>query len=368
MFGRLALRARERSEPPIPLHVGDTWLEPFEAGRIDAITKAERLHTYAPVQGEPVLLDAIQRHLARRSGTTIDRELLQVMSGATSGLSVIVDAIVDPGDDVMILAPYWPLIRGIVQRRGARPVEVPYLDRPRSAEALTAELERALTPETAALYVNSPHNPTGSILTNEELEAIARFAARHDLWVFADEVYEELTFDEPPPPIWARPDLRERTIAIHSTSKAYGLAGCRVGFAHGPPEAMQAIRGVQTYVTYCAPKAMQHLAAKVLDEGLDWLRATRGLYEQSARRAADALGVPRPPGGTFLFLDVRPHLRDGEDTFGFLERCLERGVLLTPGASSGRDYEGFVRLCFTAVPPETLGVALERIAPLFGRG
>lgn len=370
VFSRLAQLAKERGKPVHPLHVGDTYLEPLAAAMAEAQRTAEhaRLHNYAPVQGEPMLLDAIEAHLAKRAGYSVDRERVQVVSGATAGLSVVSEALLDPGDEVILPSPFWPLIRGIIQKRGAVAVEVPLFHRVGDPDFdVEAALEAAVTPRTAALYLNSPHNPTGAILSDAQLAAFARVAARHDLWVLGDEVYESLVLNGEAPPTWSRPDLRERTVAVHSVSKAYGLAGARVGFAHGPAEAMAAIRGVQTYSTYCAPRPLQRGAARVLSAGEPWLLEARALYARAAARAADALGVPVPAAGTFLHIDVRPHLRDGEDTMAFLTRCLEAGVLLTPGASTGADFEGYVRLCFTSVPPDQLEEALSALAPLFGR-
>lgn len=370
VFSRLAARAQGRDV--IALHVGDTWRDPLPAARAEAQRSADhpRLHNYAPVQGEAALLDAIQRHLLRRAGTAPDRALVQVVSGATPGLGCVVDALISPGDEVLLPSPFWPLIRGTIHRRGATAVEVPFFTR-LDAPGFDPEaaLEAAVTPRTVAVYVNTPHNPTGRILDDATLAAIARVAARHDLWIVCDEVYEDLWLgDAPPPSPWARPDFRDRAVAVHSLSKSYGLAGARVGFAHGPAAAMEALRGVQTFTTYCAPRPMQLGAAKALDEGAAWLSESRALYREAARRAADALGVPAPPAGTFLFVDVRPHLRPGEDALGFLERCLDAGVLLTPGSASGRDYGDWVRLCFTVAPPDVLDVALSRLRPLFGRG
>nr|MDQ3032894.1 pyridoxal phosphate-dependent aminotransferase [Myxococcota bacterium] len=294
VFSRLAARAKERGGRVLPLHVGDTWLEPLEAARAEAqrTESHPRLHNYAPVQGEPALIDAILRHVDRRAGVTLERERVQVMSGATAGLSVIADAMLEPGEEVIVPAPFWPLIRGTVRRRGARPIEVPFFDRLRDP-AFDPEraLEDRIGPRTVAIYVNTPHNPTGVMLSSRALEAIGRVAARHDLWIFCDEVYEDLYFTpEPPEPAWTRPDFRERAIVVHSLSKAYGLAGARVGFAHGPAEAMTAIRGVQTFSTYCAPRPMQHGAAKALDEGGSWLAEARRLYHEAAIATADAFG------------------------------------------------------------------------------
>jgi N-succinyldiaminopimelate aminotransferase len=371
VFSRHAARAREHEGPLYPLHVGDTYLEPIEVARAEAQRTADhpRLHNYAPVQGEPALIDAVVEHLARRGGALVDRRSVQVVSGATAGLSVVVEALLDPGDEVLLPAPFWPLIRGIVNKRGAKAIEVPFFDRVED-EGFDAEaaLEAAITERTAAVYVNTPHNPTGRVLSDRVVAAIAKVAERHDLWIFADEVYEELYFGgAPPAPVWSRADYQTRTVAVHSMSKGYGLAGARVGWAHGPNEAMKAVRGVQTFSTYCAPRPLQLGAARALREGGEWLASARRAYERAAEMTARALGIPKPDGGTFVFFDVSARLAPGEDTIGLLERCLAAGVLLTPGAASGQDYGEWVRLCFTSVPPDELAIALERLAPILGR-
>jgi len=365
VFSRLAKKAREHRGHVYPLHVGDTCLEPLAAARAEARRTDDhpRLHNYAPVQGEPALLDAVVRRIGARAGEAPSRENVQIVSGATSGLSIVARTILDPGDEVILPSPYWPLIRGIIASRGAVPVEVPFFDRiddpSFDAEAV---VEEAVTERTTALYVNTPQNPTGRILPEHVVDALANVANRHDLWVVCDEAYDELWLtDERPAPVWNRPDLRDRAVATHTLSKSYGLAGARVGYTHGPGEVMRAIRGLQTFQTYCAPRPMQLGAARALDEGDAWLDEARHLYREAGNEAADALGLRRPDGGTFLFFDASPHFRTGEDLMGFLERCLDAGVLLTPGPSCGRHYGDWARLCFTSVPPGELREALERL-------
>ncbi len=372
VFGALATRARARGGRVHALQVGDTWLEPPAVMRAEAARTAEhpRLHGYAPVQGEPALLAAITAHLARRGGVEVDVEQVQVTCGGTAGLSVVVQALLDPGDEVLLPSPFWPLARGIVASRGAVPVQVPLftrLDAP--GFDVEAALERAVTPRTAAVYLNTPNNPTGRVLPPAALAAFARVAARHDLWVLCDEAYEELwSGDTPPVSAWALPALRARAVAVHTLSKGYAFAGARVGFVHGPPEAMRAVRAVQTFHSYCAPRPLQLGAARGLREAGGWVAQARRAYREAGARAADALGVPRPEGGTFLFLDVARALRPGEDGCApFLERALDAGVWLTPGTACGRDFPRHVRLCFTAVPPRELDDALAALAPLLGR-
>lgn len=371
VFSRLAARAKDHAGPLHPLHVGDTYREPLEAARAEAQRTADhpRLHNYSPVQGEPALLDAIEAHLRRRGECLIDRACVQVTSGATAGLSVVVEALIDPDEEVLLPAPFWPLIRGIIKKRGAAAVEVPFFDRVTDDDFdAEAALEAAVTERTAAIYINTPHNPTGRVLSDATVAAIARVAERHDLWILADEVYEELYFyGAPPTPVWARADYQARTVAVHSMSKAYGLAGSRVGWAHGPHDAMAAVRGVQTFTTYCASRPMQLGAAVALREGQGWLAEAREAYKQAGLAVHRALGVPAPDGGTFVFFDVSGNLRDGEDGVGILERCLDAGVLLTPGRACGEAYADWVRLCFTSVPPAQLDEALAQLAPILSR-
>jgi N-succinyldiaminopimelate aminotransferase len=370
VYSALADRAKTRPGRVFALQVGDTWRDPPACARAEAQRTADhpRLHAYAPVVGEPALLDAIERRLRARHGADVPRDGLQVMLGATGGLAVVVDTVVDPGDEVVVLAPYWPLIRGIVASRGATPVEVPFFDRLGTPGFdPEAAIARAIGPRTAAIYVNSPNNPTGRILAPEVIEAIARLARAHDLWVISDEVYEDLAYAAEPTPVWRHPALRDRTIATHSLSKSHALAGARVGYTHGPLDVMRAVRGVQTFLTYCAPRPFQLAAARALTEGDAWLEETRALYAAAGRRAAAALGLPAPEAGSFLFFDAAPFFRPGEDLARFLERCLDdAGVLVTPGLAAGRDYGTFVRLCFTVVPPDELDEALAALRGVIG--
>ena len=201
VFGQLVERSRSRSGPIYPLHVGDTYLEPLASARAEAqrSTERERLHNYSPVQGEPELIDAILQKVLRRSGVALERDCVQVMSGATAGLGVVCSALLDPGDELLLPAPFWPLIRGATRLRGARPVEVPlFTELQRPGFDPVQALEAALTPRTVAIYLNSPHNPTGAVLPESAVAGIADFAVRHDLWVITDEVYEDLWFEAPP--------------------------------------------------------------------------------------------------------------------------------------------------------------------------
>lgn len=367
VYTRLLATAQASGAEVFPLNVGDTYLEPPEVATVSGVASARfpGMHRYADVRGEPVLLDAIARDLARR-GRPVARELIQVTPGGTTGLDLVCRALLAPGEEVILLAPFWPLIRGIISAAGALPVELPFFTELREPGFdLRAALEHARTPRTAALYVNHPNNPTGVVLTPGELDVLASFAHAHGLWLLCDEAYERLSYLAPgAPALWQHELARERAVVVHTLSKSYGLAGARIGYVHAPSEPLAAIAGLSTFTSYCAARPMQIAAARALDsdEGEAWIVRARTAYKDAAERTAQALRIPAPESGTFVFFDTRPLLREGETPDALRERVARAGIVLTPGSAAGSAYETWARLCFTAVPPDALDRALATLA------
>jgi N-succinyldiaminopimelate aminotransferase len=325
------------------------------------------MHRYASPHGLPELLDALAARLAARTGVATSRDDVLMAAGATGGLGAAVGALVDPGDEVLLVAPYWPLVAGIVRSFHGVPVPVPLLHDPElaaSPEAAVEALERRRTARTVAVYWNTPNNPSGRTLPAACLAALGAWARRHDLWILADEVYEDLVYQGEH--VYTRPLAPERTVAAHSFSKAYGMAGNRCGYMVGPPAVMLELRKVATHTFYSTPTAAQLAALAALGEAGDaWLAAARAQYCSTGGRAAARLGLAAPQGSTFLFFDVAAHL-DTRGLEGFLGDCVARGLLLAPGPSFG-PYPTHVRLCFTAVPPEVALRGVEVLAQLLGR-
>jgi len=367
VYSPLGERLRERCGPVVPLHVGDTWREPFAGGRMQDLLQAEYpdLNRYTETRGIPELVDAIVEKLRARNRIAAERASVLVTGGATAGLANAIGALVDPGDEVLILAPFWPLIRGIVQSWRARPVEVPFFDRVDSAEAAVAAVAERATARSVALYVSTPSNPTGRVLPEAWLAALAEWARRRDLWLVADEVYEDLVYRG------AHVSLArfapERTVTAWSFSKAYGMAGYRAGYLAGPPALIGEIHKLHMHSTYSCATPSQRAALAALRGGDAWLAESRALYRRAGDDVARQLGLAPPEGSTFLFLDVADRL-DARGMLGFLEDVFEDGVVLAPGASSGRDYAGWVRLCYTAVPPERAAEAARLLAKRLGVG
>jgi len=347
--------------PIFPLHVGDTWRDPFVGARSEDIHSADhpRLHAYGDTRGLPELIECLCGKLRRRNGLVHAPEGVLVTAGATGGLAALAGATLSPGDEMLILAPFWPLIRGIAQSFRATPVEVPFYDRVASAEQAVAAVEAKIGSRSRVLYVSTPSNPTGRVLPGDWLEALAALARRHDLWIFSDEVYEDYVYRDEHVSI-AR-FAPERTVSVFSVSKSYAMAGQRVGYLAGPESILVEARKIGTHVYYHAPIVGQRTALAAIEGGAAWIQAAREQDREVGARVAAGLGLPAPEGGTFLFLDVRERL-DARGLSGFLEDCFEQGVLVAPGHSCGTDYADWVRLSYTAAPPDAVLEATARLA------
>ncbi|WP_407738390.1 pyridoxal phosphate-dependent aminotransferase [Hyalangium sp.] len=365
VYSALTAKLEHMGGEVYPLYVGDTWLEPPEGCRMEDLREAEHpgLHRYSPVQGHPALLDTIVEHVRAHVGMPTERSQVLVTTGATGGLGAMVGALLKPGEEVLLLAPYWPLIAGIVQAFHGVPVAVPFLGLG-SAEELVEAVRARLTERTVALYLNTPNNPTGQVLPRAWVEALAELARREHLWLLTDEVYEHYVYSGEH--VYARALAPERTLSTWSFSKAYGMAGNRCGWVVGPTEAVAQMRKVSTHSFYSAPTAAQLAGMRALQgPGLKWAAQAAQQYEDVGRKVAARLGVPPPQGSTFLFVDVSQHL-DERGLQGFLERCVEHRLLVAPGPMFG-PFPHHVRLCFTGSPPAVVLRGADVLARLMGR-
>jgi N-succinyldiaminopimelate aminotransferase len=344
-----------------PLNVGDTWLQPFEGGRMEDLSAKDHpeLHRYTDTRGISPLIDAIVEKVRDRNGLTCERESVMVTAGATGGLCCAVGMLAAAEEEVLILAPFWPLIRGITQTFRAKPVEVPFFDRVDSAEAAVEAVREHLSPKSVALYVSTPSNPTGRVIPEDWLCALAELARRENLWLISDEVYEDYVYEGRH--VSLGHIAPERTLSSFSFSKAYGMAGNRTGYLVGPPEAIAQAGKIATHSFYSAPTAGQVAGLRAIQDGRPWVDRARASYRASGISAAAELGLPAPQGSTFLFVDAKAAL-DERGIEGLLADCLEDGVAVAPGASCGRDYATWLRLCYTSAPPAEVEVAISKLA------
>ena len=290
-----------------------------------------------------------------------------VASGATHAVYCGLRAVLDPGDEVLVLAPYWPLSVGVVRAAGGVPVEVPLTTRLYADPSIDPAdvLAEAAGPRTRALYLITPNNPDGYVLGAAQLARLARFARERDLWVLADEVYADYTYGAAHASIARLDGMAGRTLSAYSLSKSHALAGARVGFLVAPERVVSLARRVATHTVFNVPVAAQRVALAALGSGRGWIDVARGAYRQARDATLASLQgapvvAPPPHGGSYVFVDFAGVLQ-GRPLRGLLEAAIDRGVLLAPGDGCGAAYATWARLCFTAVPPARLAEGLGRL-------
>ena len=300
----------------------------------DAIL-AGRGNQYPPGPGIPELRHAIAWHQKRCYGLEYDpgSEIL-VTAGATEAVAAAMLALVEPGDEVIALEPYYDSYAANIAMAGG--VRVPVTLRPPDFRLDLDALRAAVTPRTRLILLNSPHNPTGTVLTRAELTAIAELARSADLLVVSDEVYEHLAFDGEHVPIASLPGMRERTVTISSAGKTFSFTGWKIGWVMASPELVTAVKTTKQFLTYVSGGPFQYAVAEALRmpdayfTGLrDDLRHKRDLM--CAGLAEVGFEVYRPAGTYFITTDIRPF---GEtDGVAFCRDLPRRaGVVAVPSA------------------------------------
>lgn len=361
------LAMRESGQKVLQLEGGEPFVPTpdFVKDAMKAALDANQTR-YAPSSGIPPLLEALREKLARKNGIAVAVENLIVTSGGAHGLFCAFQAAVNPGDEVMFFAPYWTPIRDQVSFSGGTAVRVPW-DEVRASGDLRAILESRLTPRVRVIYVNSPANPTGDVLTRAQLETIAAFANDHDLTVIADEAYEDLLYEGEHVSLASLPGMIERTITVYTFSKSFSMTGWRVGYVAAPAVFMDFIRklvlnttnGVSTPSQFAALAAVQHGTA-FFDSIREQYRQRRDLLVGAFRKAGfDCL---TPPGAFYTFPDIRARL--GGDSWKAMETLLERtSIASVPGVVFGPEGEGHLRMSFSTSLEtlEAAAAALEKL-------
>ncbi|ALX05688.1 MULTISPECIES: pyridoxal phosphate-dependent aminotransferase [Aeromicrobium] len=288
---------------------------------------------YAPGVGVPVLREAVAEHQRRWYGLDVDPDTeVVVTTGATEAIAAAVLGIVEPGDEVIVLEPYYDSYVAVLQMAGA--VRRPVTLRAPDFRLPLDELRAAVTPRTTAILLNTPHNPTGTVLTADELAAVAQVAREHDLVVISDEVYEHLTFDVPHVPIATLPGMWERTLTISSGGKTFSFTGWKVGWASGPAALVASVLGAKQFLTFTSGSPLQPAVAAALRLDDDYFADFRaGMRERRDRLCAGladvGLGVVVPDGTYFASTDIRP--LGFEDGLDFCLRLPElAGVVAVP--------------------------------------
>ncbi|MEU6944388.1 pyridoxal phosphate-dependent aminotransferase [Streptomyces sp. NPDC046316] len=333
-----------------------------------------RGNQYPPGTGVPELRTAVTEHQLKRYGLAYDPDTeVLVTAGATEAIAAALLALVEPGDEVIALEPYYDSYAACIAMAGGTRVPVTLRPHEGAYRLDLDELRAAVTDRTRLILLNTPHNPTGTVLTRAELTAIAELAVARDLLVVTDEVYEHLVFDDAEHlPIASLPGMRERTVTIGSAGKTFSFTGWKVGWITASPELTAAVRSAKQFLTYVASGPFQYAVAEALrlpDTYFDALRADlrakRDLLCDGLTQAG--FEVYRPAGTYFVTTDIRPL---GEsDGFAFCRALPERaGVVAIPNAvfyDHRAEGEPFVRFAFCK-RVDVLEEAVSRLKGLAG--
>jgi N-succinyldiaminopimelate aminotransferase len=319
---------------------------------------------YPPLGGVQSLREAVIEH--QRAYYGLEPEDVLVTFGATEAIAAALLALLDPGDEVVVLEPYYDSYSACIAFAGARrrPVTLRPPDFALDVEALDA----AAGPRARVMLLNTPHNPTGRVLARPELEAIARVCIERDLVCVSDEVYEHLVYDGAHVPIATLPGMEQRTLTISSIGKSFSFTGWKTGWCTGPAELVAAVRGVKQYLTFAGGTPLQHAAAAALrlppthlEAQRDELRAKRDLL--CAGLKAAGLDPLTPAGTYFLNADV------GTEAVAFCKLLPDRcGVVAIPTSVFYDDAEAartLVRFAFCK-REDVISEAAQRLAGLAG--
>ena len=338
-----------------------------------------RGNQYPPGPGVPELRTAVAAHQERRYGLAYDPDTeVLVTAGATEAIAAALLGLVEPGDEVVALEPYYDSYAACIAMAGGTRVPVTLRPHEGSFRLDLDELRAAVTDRTRLLLVNTPHNPTGTVLTRAELTAIAELALERDLLVVTDEVYEHLVFDAAEHlPLATFPGMRDRTVTIGSAGKTFSFTGWKVGWVTAAPGLVSAVRSAKQFLTYVSSGPFQYAVAEALALPDSYFTAFR--EDMLAKRDLLAAGLAdagfkvfQPAGTYFISTDIRPLgtvLSEEGDGFAFCRALPERaGVVAIPNAVFYDHREAgapFVRFAFCK-RTEVLEEATKRLKALAG--
>lgn len=338
----------------------------------DAI--AEGVNQYPPGLGIPALRQAIAAQRERRYGIGYDPDTeVLVTVGATEAIAAALIGLLEPGSEVLVIEPFYDSYSPVIAMAGCVRVTVPLVPAGRGFALDVAALRAAVTPRTRAMILNSPHNPTGMVLGDAELSAVAALADEHDLLVITDEVYETLTFGVQHRPLAGYPGMRDRTVTISSAAKMFNATGWKIGWACAAPDLIGGVRAAKQYLTYVGGAPFQPAIAYALDHEDAWVEDLRTDLQNKRDRLGAALAglgfeVHASAGTYFLCADPRP-LGYSDSTAFCSELPHRAGVAAIPMSAftgsghASSDLNHLVRFAFCK-RDDTLDEAIRRLEVL----
>ncbi|MGH6860573.1 MAG: pyridoxal phosphate-dependent aminotransferase [Phyllobacterium sp.] len=367
------IRAREMKRAGadiIELTIGEPDI-PTPTDMMDIAERAMRSGRtgYSNGRGEPALLAELAKKYTARTGRQIDPEHIMCFPGTQTALSLVMLGLAEEGDEIVTGDPLYATYDGVIRATGATRIAVPL--RPEKGFRLqAADLEKVITPKTRVLLLNTPHNPTGAVLSAQEIAKIGEVCRKHDLWIVSDEVYELLIFDGRFASPLDRPELADRTIAVASISKSHAAPGFRSGWCVGPREFTQRLLPLSESMLFGGQPFIADMTAYALGQPSAAAATMRENYLRRAKlisaRLDGVAGIVSkvPQAGMFILADIRATGLGGQD---FAMRLLEEErVAVMPGESFGANLSGYLRLSLS-VADDKIDAACAGIVRLASR-
>jgi aspartate/methionine/tyrosine aminotransferase len=335
------------------------------------------MHRYSPAGGLPELREAVAAKTRRDSGLVVEPSQVLITNGGKHAVYEAFAATLDPGDEVLLPAPYWTTYPEAIALTGASTVTVP-TDEDSGYRVTLERLEAARTERTKMLVICSPSNPTGAVYTRSQLEALGRWADEHELWVLTDEIYEHLVYGAAAfhsLPVIV-PEIAERTVVVNGVSKTYAMTGWRVGWMIGPPDVIKAATNLQSHATSNVANVSQAAALAAVSGDLSAVKEMRLAFDRRRRamvaalNAIDGVVCPEPEGAFYAYPSVKDLLgREirgvrAESSAALAELILDEAeVAVVPGEAFGAP--GYFRLSY-ALGDDDLAEGVGRLAALLG--
>jgi aspartate/methionine/tyrosine aminotransferase len=319
---------------------------------------------YAPVAGVMELREAVAGHLSKVHPATVDAENILIAPGAKMMIFAMIQSVIDPGDEVLYPAPAYPAYEAGVLMAGGKPIPI-VLEEEKEFRFSLDELSRKITSRTKLIVINTPQNPTGGVLTHEDLIGLGELARENDLLILSDEIYSEIYYDAAPASMLDVPDIVDRLLLVNGFSKAYAMTGWRVGYGVVPRDLVSAVNlfmnnsvsSTATFSQLAAIEAFSQDTASSVHDMVREFRKRRDIFVDGLN-SMPGIRCLKPHGAFYLFPNISAL---GLSSKQLADRLLtEAGVALLPGTAFGKEGEGYLRLSF-ANSLENIETALERI-------
>lgn len=357
----------QKGDDLVRLHIGDTYLPPAYPLPLenDFMISHRDFNRYCNTFGITELREAAAEKVEEDNHLKATSENILITAGATNALSASLMALVNPGEEVILLSPCWPFVRGMVVMAGGVAKDVPFYTQLQKNPEMDVKdvLNRALSPKTVAVYLNTPNNPTGYVLQESHIEALAKFCQKHRLWLLSDEAYDGMVYE----PyrhisIGSYQNNAPQVLSVFTFSKSMMFAGIRLGYLVAERPVVEMVNKCMVHQLYSPPTFTQQMMVEPLRRRKEHQAKLTGHYRElrDLVRTTLPVEIPEPMGTYFCFFSVKPFMK-GRSIEEIIRNSILNGVSVAPGGDFGPAYREYIRLCFAGESPARLEKGLERL-------